>query len=67
MNDKFKGAFEAWSLAIKSKLLLNNQEESIEDLAKQFGKRITDEDHLVRVEQWFDWDNIRKDLKSFGR
>jgi len=63
-NDKIKSAFIAYRLAIETSIGLSwPGKESIDDLAKSFGRDITDEESLEFVHNWFDWDNICRFLE----
>lgn len=60
------GAYNAWNLAITEAIHWPKypSTESIENIAKAYGKRITTEEALEEVSEWFDWDKITEYLRN---
>lgn len=66
MTDPIRGAFIAYRLAVEE--FLTGREfpshESIDDLARQYGEQITNEESLAAVQPWFCWHEITSYLEA---
>lgn len=57
-RERFRAAFTAWRLAIEEKCRHDDETVSYLDLAKQYGKTITNHADLEEVGECFNWDMI---------
>lgn len=61
--DRIYKAFVAYRCAIESKILHNDPTESIEDLARRFGRDVTTNEDLDFVSEFFNFDKLNEVLK----